>query len=106
MNFSPMALDADTIEFWHDVRAFFDEHVTEEVHELERRTGGGFNEELHLAMGERGWVAPSWPTREGGAGLDAVRAADRGAGAPALRCARDPRGHDSPPRGVDPTARE
>ena len=89
MNFSPMPLDADTIEFWNDVRAFFDEHVTEEVHELERRTGGGFNEELHLAMGARGWVAPSWPTREGGAGLDAVRAAIvarelRRSGAPAI----------------------
>ena len=26
-------------------------------------------------MGERGWVAPTWPASEGGAGLDAIRAA-------------------------------
>jgi alkylation response protein AidB-like acyl-CoA dehydrogenase len=75
VNFSPLELDAETLAFWTEVRAFFDEHVTEEVHELERRTGGGFNEDLHLAMGERGWVAPTWPPSEGGAGLDAIRAA-------------------------------
>jgi len=75
VNFSPLELDAETLDFWNEVRAFFDEHVTEEVHERERRTGGGFHEELHLAMGERGWVAPTWPSNEGGAGLDPLRAA-------------------------------
>ena len=42
---------------------------------VERQTGGGFDEPLHLAMGERGWVAPTWPASEGGAGLDSLRAA-------------------------------
>ena len=78
-------LDADTLEFWHEVRAFFDEHVTEEVHELERRTGGGFDEELHLAMGERGWVAPSWPTGRRRCRPRCGARRDREPGAPALR---------------------
>ena len=41
-----MELDDETQKFWTDVRDFFDAHVTEEVHEEERRTGGGFNEAL------------------------------------------------------------
>ena len=90
VNFSPVPLDADTLEFWGEVRAFFDEHVTDEVHERERRTGGGFDEDLHLALGERGWVAPTWPASEGGAGLDAVRAAIVAPGVHAIRGAGDP----------------
>jgi 3-oxocholest-4-en-26-oyl-CoA dehydrogenase alpha subunit len=74
MNFGTIELDDDTLAFWKECRAFFTEHVTEEVHDEERRTGGGFNLDLHLAMGERGWVAPRWPTEHGGAGLDALRA--------------------------------
>lgn len=74
MNFGIMELDDDTLAFWRDARAFFDEHVTDEVLEDERVNGGGFNESLHLAMGARGWVAPQWSSAEGGAGLDALRA--------------------------------
>ncbi|GGM98547.1 acyl-CoA dehydrogenase [Streptomyces fuscichromogenes] len=43
------------------------------VHEHERSTGDGFHEEVHRALGARGWLFPSWPTEEGGAGLDPVR---------------------------------
>ena len=74
MNFSPIDLDEDTLEFWHEVRAFFAEQVTPELLSNEREHGGGFNEDPHLAMGKRGWVAPTWAQAEGGAGLDAVRA--------------------------------
>jgi alkylation response protein AidB-like acyl-CoA dehydrogenase len=55
------------------VRSVLDEIVTPAVHEHERRTGDGFNEGVHLALGERGWLFPSWPVTEGGAGLDPVR---------------------------------
>jgi alkylation response protein AidB-like acyl-CoA dehydrogenase len=73
VNFSPIDLDEADQEFWREVRSFFEQHVTEEVHEEERRTGSGFNEGLHLAMGARGWVAPRWPISEGGAELSALR---------------------------------
>lgn len=74
MNFESIHLDDDTLAFWREARAFFDENVTTEVLEDELINGGGFNEALHLAMGARGWVAPQWPAEEGGAGLDPLRA--------------------------------
>lgn len=74
MNFGTIELDDDTLAFWRGVRRFFSEHVTDDLLDEERRSGGGFNEALHLAMGERGWVAPQWSTADGGAGLDARRA--------------------------------
>lgn len=74
MNFATIDLDADTVAFWAEVRAFFDEHVTDEVLENERMHGGGFDEGLHLAMGQRGWVAPRWAPEDGGAGLDGRKA--------------------------------
>ncbi|OBG32977.1 hypothetical protein A5672_24905 [Mycobacterium alsense] len=74
MNFGTIDLDDDTLEFWREVRSFFEEHVTEEVLEDERVNGSGFSEALHLAMGARKWVAPQWPEAEGGAGLNALRA--------------------------------
>jgi alkylation response protein AidB-like acyl-CoA dehydrogenase len=74
MNFAPIQLDNEVRQFWAEVRTFFETHVTEAVHEAERRTGGGFNEQLHRALGRRRWVAPRWPVEEGGAGLDALRA--------------------------------
>lgn len=73
MDFSMVDLDDDVLAFWHEARAFFDQHVTAAVHAEEARTGAGFNEPLHLAMGERGWVVPGWSVQEGGADLDAVR---------------------------------
>lgn len=36
MNFAPFELDADTLEFWHEAHAFFDEHVTDTVRDKER----------------------------------------------------------------------
>jgi 3-oxocholest-4-en-26-oyl-CoA dehydrogenase alpha subunit len=74
MNFAEIDLDDTTQEFWSRVRAFFDEHVTDDVHAEERRTGNGFAEALHLALGARGWITPRWPVAEGGAGLDATQA--------------------------------
>ncbi len=74
MNFSPVELDEDTRSFWVEAREFFEKHVTEDVLEEERRTGSGFNEAFHRALGERAWVTPRWSVDEGGAGLDPVRA--------------------------------
>jgi alkylation response protein AidB-like acyl-CoA dehydrogenase len=74
MNFSAVELDADTVAFWHEVRAFVEREVSAAVHDEERRTGSGYNAVLHRALGERGWVVPTWPIEDGGAGLDPVRA--------------------------------
>ena len=56
-------------------RAFVAEHVTREVIENERRTGDGVDRALTRELGARGWVAPTWPVEEGGAGLDPFEAA-------------------------------
>ena len=73
MDLSLVELDGDQRAFAQEVRAFLAEYVTEEALEHERLTGDGFNERLHLAMGERGWIMPAWPKSRGGAGLDPVR---------------------------------
>jgi alkylation response protein AidB-like acyl-CoA dehydrogenase len=75
MDFSPLEFPADILEFWDEVRAFYDEHLTDEMIETERREGNGLIPSLQLAMGAKGWLFPSLPVDEGGAGLDPVRAA-------------------------------
>jgi alkylation response protein AidB-like acyl-CoA dehydrogenase len=74
MDFSRVQLDAAQQKFLAEVRSFIAEHLTEEVHETERRTGGGFDERMHLALGKKGWLMPTWPIERGGGGLDTVRA--------------------------------
>jgi hypothetical protein len=54
---------------------FVAEHVTREVVDNERRTGGGVDRALTRKLGERGWIAAGWPVAEGGAGLDPFEAA-------------------------------
>ena len=74
MDFSVIELDADTRRFRDEVRAFLDEHLTDEVHEHEWRTGDGMHVEFHLALGQRGWIFPTWPPEEGGADLSEQQA--------------------------------
>src|SRR6266516_3347511 len=73
MDFGQVQLDAEQQAFLDDVHAFVSEHVTDDVLEEERRTGSGFNERVHLALGAKGWIMPAWPAERGGAGLDPVR---------------------------------
>ena len=70
MDFGRVELDDTHQQLLKDVETFVAETVTEEVHEKERLTGDGFNEKVHLALGSRGWIMPSWPVEQGGAGLD------------------------------------
>ena len=70
MDFGRVELDDTHQQLLKDVETFVAETVTEEVHEKERLTGDGFNEKVHLALGSRGWIMPSWPVDQGGAGLD------------------------------------
>jgi alkylation response protein AidB-like acyl-CoA dehydrogenase len=72
-----------------EAEAFAAEHVTPDILEEELRTGDGVSRPLMEAMGERGWVALTWPTEEGGGGLDpfeagVVLAAIRVAGGPTV----------------------
>lgn len=73
MDFSVIEFDADTRTFLDEVHAFLDDNLTEAVIDEEWETGAGHNRAFHRALGERGWVFPSWPVEEGGAGLDRVR---------------------------------
>jgi alkylation response protein AidB-like acyl-CoA dehydrogenase len=72
-----------------EAEAFAAQHVTAEIIEDELRTGDGVSSSLMRAMGARGWIAPTWPVEEGGAGLDqfqagAILAAIRAAGGPTV----------------------
>lgn len=74
MDFGPFELDAETLAFRDEVRAFFEEHLTDEMLEEEHREGSGAIPSLQRALGARGWIWPGLPVDEGGAGLDPVRA--------------------------------
>jgi alkylation response protein AidB-like acyl-CoA dehydrogenase len=72
-----------------EAQAFAAEHVTADMIEEELRTGDGVSRPLMEAMGRRGWIAPTWPKEEGGAGLDPFEAgvlmdAIRAAGGPTI----------------------
>ena len=73
MDFSTIELDDDHLALQHEVRDFVREHRTE-LREHEHLTGDGFNEKVHLALGERGWIMPTWPKEGGGSGLDELGA--------------------------------
>lgn len=72
MDFGLIDLTPEQDAFRAQVRAFLDEAMTERVRAHELETGDGFDLELHLALGARGWLTPTWPVEEGGAGLDPV----------------------------------
>jgi alkylation response protein AidB-like acyl-CoA dehydrogenase len=77
VDFGLIELDDETRRFRDEVCGFLDGHLTDEVREAEWRTGDGMNLELHLALGRRGWIFPTWPVEEGGAGLSALHASIR-----------------------------
>ncbi|MBM3658447.1 MAG: acyl-CoA dehydrogenase [Actinobacteria bacterium] len=69
------------------VREFLDEHLTDEIRERAHETGTVHDWDFHRALGERGWIAASWPVEYGGQGrspyeLTAMREELRLAGAP------------------------
>lgn len=60
MDFSRVNLDADDAAFLQQTRAFVEKHVTDEVLARDRRTGENFDEQVHLALGEAGYLAWDW----------------------------------------------
>ena len=71
-------MDFSEPENWASIRGaareFVARHVTRQAIEHERRTGDGVNREITRALGRRGWIAPTWPIEQGGAGLGATEA--------------------------------
>jgi 3-oxocholest-4-en-26-oyl-CoA dehydrogenase alpha subunit len=56
MDFSLLTLSAEDREFHSCAIGFLREHVDAEALRHEQKTGDGFIEELHLAMGAHGWL--------------------------------------------------
>ncbi len=72
MDFSRVALSADDQEFLDQTRAFLAEQVTDEVRRRDREFGENFDEEVHLALGEAGYLAADWKLESEG-GFSPVR---------------------------------
>ncbi len=67
MDFSRVSLSADDKAFLDQTRTFLAEHVTDEVRRRDREFGENFDEQVHLALGEAGYLAADWkPESEGG----------------------------------------
>ena len=72
MEFSAVVFTEAQQAFAAEVRAFLDEHLTEEVYARARETGNLYDRGVQLAMGARGWAMPRWKKEDGGAELDDV----------------------------------
>jgi len=67
MDFSHVELSAEDRAFLDETRAFIAKHVTDEVLHRQLEFGENFDEQVHLALGEAGYLASDWkPESEGG----------------------------------------
>ena len=66
MDFSRVRLSDDDQAFLDEARAFLAEHVTEDVIRRDRETGDNFDEAVHLALGEAGYLTGEWRTEDEG----------------------------------------
>ncbi|MBO0865770.1 MAG: acyl-CoA dehydrogenase family protein [Mycobacterium sp.] len=67
MDFSRVELSDADAAFLDEARAFLATHVTEDVRRRDRETGDNFDEGVHLALGEAGYLAAEWkPESDGG----------------------------------------
>ena len=66
MDFSRVQLSDDDQAFLDEARAFLADTVTEDVIRRDRETGDNFDEGVHLALGEAGYLAGEWKTEEEG----------------------------------------
>jgi alkylation response protein AidB-like acyl-CoA dehydrogenase len=72
MDFSAVVLSEEDQRFQNEVREFLRTHVTDEVIRRDRETGDNFDEGVHLALGEAGYLAAEWKSEADG-GFDRVR---------------------------------
>jgi alkylation response protein AidB-like acyl-CoA dehydrogenase len=56
--------------FREEVSAFIAEHVSDDMIERVAETGTAHDWDLHRAMGQKHWIAASWPAEYGGQGRD------------------------------------
>jgi 3-oxocholest-4-en-26-oyl-CoA dehydrogenase alpha subunit len=56
MDFSHVTLSPEDQDFLEQIRAFIDKHVTDEVRAHDREFGENFDEQVHLALGEAGYL--------------------------------------------------
>lgn len=66
MDFSRVEVTGDEQAFLDEIRTFLDKHVTDEVRRRDRETGDNFDEGVHLAMGEAGYLEREYRTPEDG----------------------------------------
>jgi len=72
-----LSLSPQDQAFRDEVRGFLDAHLTEDLREAGRKTGGVFADfeagnRWHKALAKRGWAAPAWPKEYGGTGWSAT----------------------------------
>jgi alkylation response protein AidB-like acyl-CoA dehydrogenase len=67
MDFAHVELSAEDQAFLDETRAFVNKHVTEDVLRRQREFGENFDEQVHLALGEAGYLESDWKSEaEGG----------------------------------------
>jgi len=72
-----LSLSPQDQAFLDEVRRFLDAHLTEDLREAGRKTGGVFADfetgnRWHKVLAKRGWAAPAWPREHGGTGWSAT----------------------------------
>jgi len=72
MDFSLLDLSDDDRAFRDELRSFLGTVVTDEVIRRDRQTGENFDEGVHLALGEAGYLAGDWKSESEG-GFSTVR---------------------------------
>lgn len=72
MDFSHVELSTQDREFLDETRAFITKHVTDEVLARQLEFGENFDEHVHLALGEAGYLASDWKAEADG-GFSPVR---------------------------------
>jgi len=72
MDFSMVELSDEDQAFMADTRRLLNELITPEVRRHDRETGENFNDSVHLALGERGYLAGELKSEAAG-GFDPVR---------------------------------
>jgi alkylation response protein AidB-like acyl-CoA dehydrogenase len=72
MDFSHVELSTQDQEFLDETRAFITKHVTDEVLARQLKFGENFDEHVHLALGEAGYLASDWKAEADG-GFSPVR---------------------------------
>jgi alkylation response protein AidB-like acyl-CoA dehydrogenase len=72
MDFARVGLSDDDQAFYDQTRALVTEHVTDEVRARDREFGENFDEQVHLALGDAGYLAADWKLESEG-GFSPVR---------------------------------